>query len=149
MSTRTQVAVPLPRIAVRLGYAGLLPFVALAMAAWLLPLGYRAQAIHALLAYGATIASFLGAIHWGFGMRGLQVLQPGPWVWGVFPSVVAWLTLLLPPSQGLVTLALLLGICLAVDWRSYPGYGLGAWLTMRLHLTTVAVVCLLAGSAAA
>jgi hypothetical protein len=38
---------------------------------------------------------------------------------------------------------------LAVDRRSYPAYELGEWLTMRLHLTLVAVVCLLAGSVAA
>jgi hypothetical protein len=82
-------------------------------------------------------------------MREPLTFQPGPFVWGVFPSLVAWFALLLPLSQGLVTLALLLGICLAVDRRSYPAYELGEWLTMRLHLTLVAVVCLLAGSVAA
>lgn len=142
-------ALPLPRLVARLGYAGLLPFVALAAAAWLAPVVYRAQAAFGLLAYGASIASFMGAIHWGLAMRGPQALQPGPFVWGVFPSLVAWLALLLPLPQGLLTLALLLGICLAVDWRSYPAYGLSGWLTMRLHLTTVAVVCMLAGSVAA
>lgn len=146
MSTSTNEA--LPRWAARLGYAGLLPFVALAVAAWLAPPAYRAQAAHALLAYGATIASFLGAIHWGLAMREPLTPQPGPFVWGVFPSLVAWVALLLPRSQGLVTLALLLGICLAVDRRSYPAYGLGKWLTMRLHLTWVAAVCLMAGSVA-
>ena len=108
----------------------------------------RAQAAHALLAYGTTIASFLGAIHWGLAMREPGTPQPGPFVWGVFPSLVAWVALLLPLSQGLVTLALLLGVCLAVDWRSYPAYGLMQWLPMRLHLTLVAGVCLLAGGAA-
>lgn len=149
MSTPTNEALPLLRWAARLGYAGLLPFVALALAAWLAPPAYRAQAAHALLAYGATIASFLGAIHWGLAMREPLTPQPGPFVWGVFPSLVAWVALLLPLSQGLVTLALLLGICLAVDRRSYPAYGLGEWLTMRLHLTLVAAVCLLAGRVAA
>ncbi|MEO6273279.1 MAG: DUF3429 domain-containing protein [Rhodoferax sp.] len=148
MTTSNPIAQPLPRSVARLGYAGLLPFVALAAAAWLAPVAYRAQAAFGLLAYGASIASFLGAIHWGLAMRGPQALQPGPFVWGVFPSLVAWLALLLPLSQGLLTLALLLGICLAVDWRSYPAYGLGGWLSMRLHLTTVAVFSLLAGSAA-
>lgn len=148
MTAATDEALPLLRWAARLGYAGLLPFVALAVAAWLAPLAYRAPAAHALLAYGATIASFLGAIHWGLAMREPLTPQLGPLVWGVFPSLVAWAALLLPLSQGLITLALLLGICLAVDWRSYPAYGLGKWLTMRRHLTLVAAVCLLAGSAA-
>jgi hypothetical protein len=44
---------------------------------------------------------------------------------------------------------LLLGIGLAVDRSSYPGYGLREWLTIRLHLTRVAVVRLLAGSVTA
>ncbi|NDP61720.1 DUF3429 domain-containing protein [Polaromonas sp.] len=142
-------ALPLLRWAARLGYAGLLPFVILAVATWIAPPAYRAQAGHALLAYGATIASFLGAIHWGLAMREPLAPQLGPFVWGVFPSLVAWVALLLPLSQGLVTLALLLGICLMVDWRRYPTYGLRKWLTMRLHLTLVAAVCLLAGAVAA
>ena len=149
MSAPAREALPVLRWAAGLGYAGLVPFVALAVATWLAPPAYRAQAAHALLAYGATIASFLGAIHWGLAMREPRTPQPGPFVWGVFPSLVAWVALLLPLSQGLVTLALLLGICLAVDWRSYPAYGLGKWLTMRLHLTLVAGVCLLAGAIAA
>ena len=139
---------PVPPWAARLGYAGLLPFIALAAAAWLAPLVYRGQAAHALLAYGATIASFLGAIHWGLAMRERLMPPTGALVWGVFPSLVAWVALLLPLSQGLVTLALLLGICLAVDWRNYPVYGLRPWLAMRLHLTVVAAMSLLAGSGA-
>lgn len=137
-----------PRWAARLGYAGLLPFIALAAAAWLAPLAYQAQAAHALLAYGATIASFLDAIHWGLAMRAPPAPLNAALLWGVFPSLVAWLALLLPLPQGLVTLALLLGICLAVDWRNYPVYGLRPWLPMRLHLTLVAALCLLAGSGA-
>ena len=148
MSSPSREALSLLPWAARLGYAGLLPFVILAAATWMAPPAYRAQAGHALLAYGATIASFLGAIHWGLAMREPGTPQPGPFVWGVFPSLVAWVALLLPLSQGLVTLALLLGVCLAVDWRSYPTYGLMKWLPMRLHLTLVAGVCLLAGGAA-
>ena len=144
----TRNARPLLPWAARLGYAGLLPFVILAVATWTAPPAYRAQAAHALLAYGATIASFLGAIHWGLAMREPGTPSPGPFVWGVVPSLVAWVALLLPLSQGLVTLTLLLGVCLVVDWRSYPAYGLRQWLGMRRHLTLVAGVCLLAGGAA-
>ena len=147
-ATTTIDALPLSPWAARLGYAGLLPFVTLASAAWLAPVAYRAQAAFALLAYGATIASFLGAIHWGLAMRGPVAPQPGALVWGVFPSLVAWLALLLPVSQGLFTVALLLGICWAVDRGSYPVYGLSDWLPMRWRLTGVAVVSLMAGSAA-
>lgn len=146
MSTPHPRALPLPRWAARLGYAGLLPFVALAVATGFAPAAYRAQAALALLAYSATIASFLGAIHWGLGMRSPLNPQPGPFVWGVFPSLVAWFPLLLPISQGLIAVALVLGMCMAVDRRSYPAYGLGKWLAMRVRLTLVATICILAGS---
>jgi hypothetical protein len=148
MSTLPSKALPVPRWVARLGYAGLLPFAVMAAAVWVAPPTYRVKAAHALLDYGATVASFLGALHWGFAMQEQHAPQPGPFLWGVFPSLAAWVALLLPLSQGMLTLALLLGTCLAVDWRSYPAYGLGTWLTMRLHLTLVAVVCLLAGSVA-
>lgn len=148
MSTATLEALPLSPWAARLGAAGLLPFVALAGGAWWAPQAFRAPAAFALLAYGATIASFLGAIHWGLAMRGPLAPRPGPLVWGVFPSLVAWLALLLPVSQGLFTIALLLVICLVVDRGSYPVYGLSDWLPMRWRLTGVAVLSLIAGSGA-
>ena len=148
MSTHANQAPPPSRLVVLLGYSGLIPFAALALATWFAPAAYLAQAAFALVAYGATIASFLGAIHWGLAMRVQVAPRPGPFVWGVFPSLVAWVALLMPLPQGLVTLALLLGICLAVDWRSYLAYGLKQWLPMRLQLTAVAALCLLAGSVA-
>ena len=53
----------------RLGFGGLIPFVGLAAALWLAPAGGWPLAAMALLGYGATISSFLGAIHWGLSMR--------------------------------------------------------------------------------
>jgi len=49
----------------RFGYAGLLPFVFLAVAIWVVEPGHRSLLGLALASYGAVIASFLGAIHWG------------------------------------------------------------------------------------
>jgi hypothetical protein len=146
MSTTTKEDMTLLQWAARLGYAGLLPFIGLALALWLAPLAMRASAAHALLAYGATIASFLGAIHWGLAMRGPLTPKLGTLIWGVFPSLVAWLALLLPIAQGLITLAVLICACFAVDRSSYPIYGLKKWLSMRLHLTLIATICLIAGS---
>lgn len=143
---------PVPLWAARLGYAGLLPFVGLALCALLVAAELRIQAAWMLLAYGASIVSFLGAIHWGLAMRSAEPSpwmpeRPWlPWVWGVVPSLVAWFSLVLPLAQGLIVLALQLAVCLAVDWRSYPAYGLCAWLRMRLRLSLVAMGCLLVGA---
>ena len=49
----------------RLGYAGLIPFVLLALFMWIVSAEAHPFVAIALSAYGATIASFLGGIHWG------------------------------------------------------------------------------------
>ena len=47
----------------RLGHSGLIPFMGLALAVWLQDPPDRARSLSALQGYGATILSFLGAIH--------------------------------------------------------------------------------------
>ena len=124
-----------------LGYGGLLPFLGLALAIWFLPPLQQALAASALLAYSATILSFLGAIHWGLTMRDESSPNTGMLVWGVVPSLIAWVALLLPTASGLLLIAVFLGVCFAADRGVYPRFGLHAWLPMRLRLTGVASVC--------
>ena len=144
---KTDMACP-SHWALRLGYGGLIPFVSLATALWLAPTGNLPLARMALLGYGATIASFLGAIHWGLVMReGLA--QPLPsLLWGVVPGLLGWAALLLGHAPGLMLVAAVLWGCFAVDRVLYPRYRLQAWLPMRLRLTLVASVSCLAGAAA-
>jgi Protein of unknown function (DUF3429) len=76
-------------------------------------------------------------------------VQPVPsLVWGVVPSLLAWLALLLAPTLGLSLIAALLWACFAVDRVLYPRYRLQAWLPMRLRLTVVASISCAAGAAA-
>jgi hypothetical protein len=133
-----------PRIAQSLGYGGLLPFVGLTGAAlWLGPVdGVRIAA--ALLAYSASILSFMGAIHWGLALRDNAAPNTKLFLWGVVPSLVAWVALLLGTAPGLWLVALGLWACFAVDRTVYPRFGLRSWLPMRLALTLVAtLVCAL------
>ena len=130
----------------RMGYGGLLPFVALALTVWLAEPNGRSLGSQALLAYAACIASFLGAIHWGLVMRDAARQSPGALAWGVLPSLVAWMALLAGPSWGLWAVAALLCLCFAVDRRVYPGLQLQGWLPMRLLLTLVASACCAAGA---
>jgi len=138
----------LPAFAQWLGYAGLIPFVVLAAMMWWLPATNRMAAALALTAYGATITSFLGAIHWGLVMRGQTERNPtSHFVWGVVPSLLAWIALLLAPSAGLVLLAVVLALCFAVDRATYAQFGLEHWLRLRLHLSLVAgASCLVAAA---
>lgn len=134
-NTRALQSSPAVPMALWLGYAGLVPFVAGAALSWLLPLDSRPFAIAALSAYAAVIVSFLGGIHWGIGFR-----DGGPrlFLWGVLPSVVAAAALLLPPRHGLWVHGSMLLLCYAVDRRVYPAYGLAAWLALRWRLSLVA-----------
>ena len=129
-----------------LGLAGLLPFVAGALALALLDApGLKAWAGTALTAYGALIATFLGGIHWGLAMQDVQPVNVRLG-WGVSPSLLAWVALLLPVGMGLPWLAVLLVTCYAVDRTLYASAGLSGWLGLRLQLTSVATLSCLVGA---
>jgi hypothetical protein len=131
----------------RLGYAGLLPFVGLAMATWAAEPGQRAFAGLALAGYGAVIASFLGAIHWGLVMRDAPKQSLALLAWGVMPSLMAWVAFMLSPAAGLLVIAALLWVCFAVDRVVYPRFQVQSWLPMRLTLTCIASASCVAGAA--
>lgn len=130
-----------------LGSGGLIPFIGLALMIWLWPM-HQAKAASSLLAYSATIASFLGAIHWGLAMRDPQGQSTSLLVWGVIPSLLAWVALMLPGAMGLLLIAALLWACFAVDRVVYTRAGLRAWLPMRLLLTAIASLSCIAGAVA-
>ncbi|MBG6077055.1 DUF3429 domain-containing protein [Polaromonas sp. CG_9.11] len=138
---------PVPSTTARaLGLAGLLPFVAGAAALAMLQVpGLQAWAGTALVAYAALIATFLGGIHWGLAMQDVPPVNVRLG-WGISPSLLAWVAVLLPPSAGLVVLAALLVACYVVDRRLYASAGLSRWLGLRLQLTAVATASCLAGA---
>lgn len=132
----------------RLGFCGLIPFVSLAAVLWVARPDDWPLASMALLGYGATISSFLGAIHWGLVMRDGPAQPASSLLWGVVPSLLGWVALLLGHAPGLMLIAALLWACFAVDRVLFPRYQLQAWLPMRLRLTLVASISCLAGTAA-
>jgi hypothetical protein len=139
---------PAPSAAARLlGLAGLIPFVAGAAAVWLAGADLEHRAALVLNAYTATIMSFLGGIHWGLAARRAAPADALLW-WGVTPSLVAWVALLLPDRAGLPLQAAALVACYLVDARVYPREGLAGWLPLRRLLTAVAVLSCVAGAVA-
>jgi ABC-type amino acid transport system permease subunit len=134
-----------------LAYAGLLPFMGLSVLLWLVDPDLHPFVALALAGYGASIVSFLGGIHWGIGFRNASRMHNAPlfnFGWGVVPSLLAWIAITMPAYAGLPLLALILGLCYAVDRKTYPEAGLEEWLPMRLHLTVVAAISCLMGAAA-
>ncbi len=128
-----------PDQALRLGYAGLLPFVLGAALVWLVNAQAHPYVTLALSAYAGVVLSFLGAVHWGLAMR-QPAAAPASFVWGVMPSLAAWVALVMPASAGLVLHGVMLLLCYGVDRKLYPAQGVGHWLTMRFRLTVVATL---------
>jgi hypothetical protein len=136
----TPAAGELPLSARRLGHAGLLPFVIGAALVWLVRDDAHDFAARAMSAYAAVIVSFLGGIHWGLAFRHAEPPRL-LLAWGVLPSLVAWLAVLMPPGAGLVVHGTMLAACYAVDRRIYSTEGVARWLTLRFRLSAVAALC--------
>jgi hypothetical protein len=132
----------------RLGYAGLIPFVLLAGLMWLVDSELLPFVSIALGGYAATIVSFLGGVHWGIGFVQGPNAPRHHFIWGVVPSLLAWLALMMPVYAALPLLALVLVACYIVDSKIYPAAGLSDQLPMRLRLTVVATLSCLMGAAA-
>ena len=134
------------RLARQLGYAGLIPFVAGALLVWLVHAEVHPYVAMALAGYAAVVVSFLGGIPWGLAMHRSEP-PAALLLWGVVPSLLAWLAVMMPPQSGLVVDGVLLLACYAVDRRLYPVYGAAHWLTLRFRLSTVAALSCFIGAA--
>jgi hypothetical protein len=128
-----------PPVALLLGFGGLVPFITLAVLSFVVPSVHRPAVMFGLLAYGVTIVSFLGAIHWGLTMIE-NIPSKRQLLWGVVPSLLAWISLMVQVEWGLLLVAAVLLLCLVVDYQIYPDFGLDHWLGMRLILSIVAIV---------
>lgn len=140
-------------MASRLAYAGLLPFVFGAALTWIVRPDAHPYVVDALAKYGALIVSFLGGLHWGLAMRAgsavSERMRDTSLIWGVTPSLLAWIAAIMPPYSGLVILGVLLVACYLVDRRRYPLFNAAPWLTLRFRLTAVASLsCFIAATGA-
>ena len=141
-------SVALPRTVAWLGYGGLIPFLALAPAS-LLDHHHGALWSDALVAYGAIILSFIGALHWGLAMTlpELTERQRSAWfAWSVVPALIAWPAVLFSPIVAAPLLVIGFIAHYLQDRRLAGQATLPDWyLPLRLRLSSVAVVCLVAG----
>ncbi len=143
-----QTAMGIPVLALALGYAGLLPFVAGAVELWVMP-GIMTEFVEsALLAYAAVILSFMGAIHWGLAMRSHRDIVNLQLGLSVIPGLIGWMALMLPalaayPALILAFVALYFFDLQAVRLSMAPHW----YPTLRLPLTIGVVLSLLAAYA--
>lgn len=150
----------LPIFAIVLGLAGLLPFIACTAGILFFPGQVPLQRlVQALIAYGAVILSFLGAVHWGLALVEPAITIPGAALihtpgadrarlaLGVLPALVGWAALLVPlvasPLLGLAVLLVGFALTMLVEVQAGrrglmpPGY-----LGLRWVLTSVVILCL-------
>lgn len=129
-----------PKAAAWLGWAGVLPFLAMLLLAVLGKTPeQRALGLKAFVAYSVVISSFLGGVRWGAALPAPQLRRL---TMAVMPALIAFMLLLIPPADALRFLALLF-IVLAIFDVARGSHALWpAWFKrQRLHLS-VAVVTL-------
>ncbi len=138
---RRRITIGAPEL---LGYAGLIPFFASALALWAAPIEFRPQALFILLIYAATILSFLGGARWGIEAGRPGAPRAGVLAGSVLPPLAAWAIIVLAPQVGptMRLLALMSAFALLGFWdlasASVPPWYRG----LRLSLTLGAEVAM-------
>ena len=142
---------PLPRFAILLGIAGLLPFLLCSLGALSLSSDGSTRSLLALVAYGATILAFLGGVHWGFALEesstASERVQRARFGLGVVPSLIGWAAMLVTfiglPTTGLLVLTAGFIATTAVEGQAARrGLVPHRYMWLRWGLSLVVVVCL-------
>ncbi|PAV47572.1 DUF3429 domain-containing protein [Pseudomonas sp. HAR-UPW-AIA-41] len=136
-----------PRLALLLGYSGLLPFIGGALGVWVTPLGWRSLVLYALLDYAAVILAFMGAIHWGLAMREERNASAAQQqvALSVVPALFGWLAVAsgLPALLSVPLLMLAFALLYFADLRAVHLGLAPAWYpALRKPLTLVVLLCL-------
>ena len=143
---RTVIDATIPRPALFLGLAGLIPFAGLTAGIVFYPEPNLSYFLGWLVQYGALIAAFTGALQWGLAMQLDDASDATRWAafgWSVCPALIAWIALQLPQYAGCYLLAPLLIVCWLMDWRFARHHVVPGWyLPLRGVLTAGAVLCL-------
>ncbi len=142
----------IPRPALFLGLAGLVPFIAAAAVIALKPslsLGGIEQPILAygqlvLLGYGQVILSFMSGVLWGFAAQHRRA-RYWPYVASVLPALWVFFTAFLPQSDQYITLCIGFAALLILDFLfARAGLAPPWWMQLRVILTAVVMACLAA-----
>jgi hypothetical protein len=143
----------IPRSALLLGLAGLVPFVLLLIAMAMgadrqfgLPHGTLREV---LKFYGAVIVSFLGGIRWGIGMHRENLKEAASFFgMSVVPPLLAWAAILISHPYDLIVLISTVLITGGADLALVRQGSAPAWYgKLRAVLTGAVIICLVAALA--
>jgi hypothetical protein len=141
----------LPPLAILLGVAGLLPFVAGSLGAVSPDSELARLSLLAVSGYGAVILSFLGGVHWGLalsaGTSQTQRVQRARFGLGVVPALIGWAGLLvtfigLPKTGLLVLVAGFIALTIGEARATRVGLLPAGYMGLRWVLSLVVIVCL-------
>jgi hypothetical protein len=141
----------LPTMAMLLGVAGLIPFFVCGLAALTGEAPNSQRALLALTAYGAVTLSFLGGVHWGFGLDPSgsppAEVQRARFGLGVLPLLVGWVALLITflgfDRSALVVLAIGFTLTAVTEARaSRLGWMPRGYMGLRWVLSAIVLVLL-------
>lgn len=125
----------------RLGFLGLIPFVATTIAT-LLDLGYAAPVVIFIL-YSGLILSFLGGVHWGLALTAEAPLSRH-YGWSMLPTIIAFAAVAASWWLSFVTILAVLAAS-HLFWLNYERRQLAAveqlnwYLELRQQLTFTVV----------
>ena len=146
--------ITIPRSALILGLAGVLPFLwgALtllsdALASWgLANLGARFIGPYVQLYYGAVILSFMSGVLWGFAAQLSGARATSGYILSVLPALWAFfMTGGGPTSAGISLIVGFVGL-LRLDFAFWRwGLAPAWWMQLRILLTALVVICLSVG----
>lgn len=141
----------IPRAALVLGLAGLIPFawsalteVSPALLAWTVAtVGPRFAGPFMALNYGTIILAFMSGVLWGFATRATGRQAAIGYALSVIPALWAFLFVGAGPVSSAIWLAAGYLLLLALD-AMFTERGLAPpwWLRLRIGLTTAVLICL-------
>jgi uncharacterized membrane protein (Fun14 family) len=160
-NTQRAIDEDIPVVVRAVGYGGLIPFAAGAAAAASTGMD-QYLALHVSQVYGASILSFLGAVHWGVALSETATLgrlspikatnnqrsKTGTqdFIYGVIPSLIGCGAAILDPRQGLAMLAPAYIAAFIYDSYRFSApraISVPSWyLRLRKRLTFGALLCL-------
>ena len=134
-------SVPIPVVALLLGWSGVMPFAALAVTAISGVPAPAGAAMAALVGYGAIILSFMGGVLWGLEVS--QGRSQVVYAVSIVPALVAVAAMLSSATYGILLLLCGFAGLLAYDVKHSRSGGAQSWYPiLRLQLTAAVVVLL-------
>lgn len=142
---------PIPRSALILGLAGLVPFVwgaltvlAPALADWSAAvLGARFTGPYVGLAYGTVILAFMSGVLWGFAARATGPQAATGYALSVIPALWAFFMVGGGPVSAAINLMAGFAGLLLLDWQFWrQGLAPEWWMRLRIGLTGAVIACL-------